>query len=180
MRFRRREIEYKELPDNPPDPCGWPKRRVEDYAEKLVGTVGFELGSSLSNVVEALGGTIHYLDLEEWESESGSIFVHGEWDFDLVLSEYTSPTRDQFTIGHELGHYFLHSQQGEIPLVACRDNSNTRLEWEANWFSAALLMPADKFTEHWNKHRQLGKSAAHFGVSTQAADVRRKSLGLDE
>ena len=75
---------------------------------------------------------------------SGAIYVHGRGDFDIVLPQFTSPLRDRFTIGHELGHYFLHSRQGERPLVAYRQGSG-RLEWEANWFAAGLLMPKDEF-----------------------------------
>ena len=91
-------------------------------------------GQSLVDVVERLGGQIHYQELDDWIDEGGSILVHGAHDFDILLPLYTSPLRDQFTIGHELGHYFLHSKQGQRPLIAHRHAAaSDRSEWEANW-----------------------------------------------
>lgn len=63
------------------------------------------------------------------------------------------PPRRRFTIGHELGHWYLH-QQGQTALF-CRhgqvdgeDEGAERpplptIEEEANYFAAALLMPAE-------------------------------------
>ncbi|MGZ0175141.1 MAG: ImmA/IrrE family metallo-endopeptidase, partial [Planctomycetales bacterium] len=107
---------------------------------------------------------------------SGSIFVHGTEDFDICLPTYTSPLRDRFTIAHELGHYFLHSDQGEIPIVAFR-NGSTRIEWEANWFAASLLMPKAEFRQAASRDLSVAALAARFGVSQEAARVRKEALG---
>jgi len=151
------------------------KRTIEDYAEKVADALKFEIGEPPDRLVERLGGRVVYENMDLLMSEDGSIFVHDSNDFDVLLPQYTSPRRDRFTIAHELGHYFLHSAQGEIPIIAYRQGSS-RIEWEANWFAAALLMPAAPFRNELQQGVPLAAIAQHFGVSEKAADVRRKSL----
>jgi len=109
--------------------------------------------------------------------ESGSIFVHAPNDFDILLAQYTSPIRDRFTLAHEIGHYYLHSNQGDNPIVATRKGS-TRIEWEANWFAAELLMPRSEFQRIHRKLREWPAIACHFKVSVDAVKVRGSSLGI--
>lgn len=157
-------------------PSNLNKQAVEDYARKVAEVAGFHVGDDLSKLVDELAGRIHYQDLDDWIGEDGSIFVHGPFDFDIYLPHYTSPLRDRFTIGHELGHFFLHANQGDRPIIAYRSGS-TRIEWEANWFAASLLMPRNEFArivrEECNDNVFL---ARHFGVSVDAARVRKESL----
>jgi hypothetical protein len=161
------------------------KAIVEKFAEKIAEVYKFDVGDSLRDLVDTIGGQIHFQHLDEWIGENGSIFVHGGSDFDILLPHYTSPLRDCFTIGHELGHYFLHSDLGKIPIIAYRQGS-TRIEWEANWFAASLLMPSKKFKEAWEAEKATGqlektsimKIAMRFGVSQDAARIRKESLGL--
>lgn len=157
-------------------PCFLTKREVEELAEQVGKLAGFEIGDDLTYIVERLGGRISYQNIDDWVDEDGSIFVHEEGDFDITLPHYTSPLRDRFTIAHELGHYFLHSNQGEIPIIAYRKGTG-RLEWEANWFAASLLMPRRDF-EMALRGDSLAAVASQFGVSIDAARVRKESLGV--
>lgn len=157
-------------------PCFLTKQKVEKIAEQVGEFAGFEVGDDLNQIVERLGGRLSYQSIDDWAVEDGSIFVHGEGDFDIKLPHYTSPLRDRFTIAHELGHYFLHSNQGEIPIIAYRKGTG-RLEWEANWFAASLLMPQEKFAAAI-QHDSLAAIAARFGVSIEAAKVRKESLSV--
>ena len=97
------------------------------------------------------------------------------------------PTRQRFTIAHELGHLFLHypialkSHPG-LPMVATRwvgegDAVHQRSEWEANWFAAAFLMPSEKFVLYYEDHAPA-QCAKKFDVSLPAVENRAKSLGL--
>ncbi len=174
--FRRSTVEYLEGDSSIPPVNLW-KSQVEDYAGRVAGTLKYRPGEHPAALVEKLGGRIHFQDLDEWLEENGSIFVHGKGDFDILLPQYTSPRRDRFTIGHELGHYYLHSDQGEVPIIAYRQGS-TRIEWEANWFAAALLMPKDEFLAKWSQCRNLVEVAQFFGVSQDAAKVRKDALGI--
>ncbi|MEG2610495.1 MAG: ImmA/IrrE family metallo-endopeptidase [Bacilli bacterium] len=83
--------------------------------------------------------------------------------------------RDLFTIAHEVGHLFLHSNQ-KVELA--RGNTPMKIyestEWQADTFAASLLMPANKIS---NKDTKF-TVASRFGVSLQAAEVRLKKLGI--
>jgi hypothetical protein len=153
------------------------KSNVEEFAGQVSDFFEFGVGDNPAKLVTALGGQIEYQDLSDIISESGSIIVNGPNDFVILLPRYTSPVRDRFTIGHELGHYFLHSRQGELPIKAFRSGSG-RIEWEANWFAAALLMPRDAFHSAWRRSRDIGVIARQFGVSREAAEVRKDVLKL--
>lgn len=173
MRFERDDVSYVE--GDRIVPSGASKKAVEAYASSVARSVGLTAGGSVSALTTALGGRIRYRELDELMVEHGSIYVHGVSDFDIILPQFTSPRRDRFTIAHELGHYFVHSKQGEIPIIATRSGS-TRIEWEANWFAAALLMPETEFLTEWKATLDLRIVASRFDVSEQAAEIRRKSL----
>lgn len=113
--------------------------------------------------------------------------VRSSTDFTIYLPTMTSPARDRFTIAHELGHLFLHyptlarDYPGQV-MIATRwvdddDPDQKRAEWEANWFAAAFLMPANAFTQAYRCESPEEVSDS-FGVSMQAVTVRAKSLGL--
>ena len=155
------------------------KNQAEEIAQKVIEVTGFIPGEMrVEEVVTALEGTIRYADLTAELAESGSMIVNGPENFIITLSDTSSELRDNFTIAHEIGHYILHSNLGQRTATFTRYGSN-QLEWEANWFAAALLMPRDKFT---SMSTELNNSsirlAAHFNVSEIAVDVRKKTLGL--
>lgn len=169
------------LPDYAePAPCLLRKTAVEDVAVKLAGQLEFVPGGELKPVVARLGGRIEFLSWQDWLTHShDTITVEGPGKFTIRLMWSDGPLRHRFTIAHELGHYFLHSRQGKIPLVAGRDGTSRRVEWEANWFAAAFLMPEAAFREaariHENDPLRL---AGQFLVSLEAAMVRLETLGI--
>jgi Zn-dependent peptidase ImmA (M78 family) len=175
VRLRRSGIQYLEGDAIPP--ANLSKAKTEEFAARVTSVLGFKIGQDPARLVARLGGKVHYQDIEEWIEENGSIFVHGEHDFDILLPHYTSPLRDRFTVAHELGHYFLHSDQGAEPIIAYRRGS-TRIEWEANWFAAALLMPKHAFEVACKETGNITRIALQFGVSQEAAKVRKDALGL--
>ncbi|TGM97308.1 ImmA/IrrE family metallo-endopeptidase [Leptospira dzoumogneensis] len=171
--FKRSDIEYDR-----PNPIHASKQAISQYAERIASKLKFKPETDLEDLINSLGGELHYLDPEKLEAtEDGSILVHGEGDFEIFLSNYTGILRDRFTIAHELGHYFLHSRQGEIAIQVERNGSD-RLEWEANWFAAAFLMPADQVKSKFKKYQSLSVTATYFQVSIAAMQVRLETLGL--
>ena len=124
------------------------------------------------------------------DSLSGMIAKKGENLMILVRAE-DSPNRKRFTIAHELGHHFLHLlKDGEfvdresdmfredfrVQEQAAKESY--RSEWEANWFAAALLMPADQVHYFWKTIKSIATLAEHFGVSEEAMGYRLDKLGL--
>jgi Zn-dependent peptidase ImmA (M78 family) len=64
------------------------------------------------------------------------------------------------------------------PMRALRYGTG-REEWEANWFSVALVMPSDLFRRPFGEHAgDLSAVAGAFSVSIAAAKVRATALGL--
>ena len=76
-----------------------------------------------------------------------------------VLSRY------RFTLGHEIGHWQLHRnlllvqrQQDDLfqratgPSIVCRTSQRREpIEWQADAFAAAMLMPRPAVTTHWQR-----------------------------
>ena len=161
----------KEYDENPP-PSNLTKKAIGRIAYLLAEKLEFKPGDPVEPIIKRLGGRIHYSD--DWEYfDNETIKVHGVNDFDVYISNFTSPQRDRFTIAHELGHYVLHSSFGEKRIRANRKHFTGILEWESNWFAAAFLMPSKEFEEAVAKYKDdVSSLAAYFNVSVQAIRVR--------
>lgn len=170
--FRRSDIDYVKA-----DARNYTRESTEQVGTHVAKELGYSPASELPALVEQLGGTIQYVDIPLYEqtNRSGSILVHGTCDFTIILPKFSSRLRDRFSIAHELGHYFLHSDQGTIPIWAERFGS-TRPEWEANWFAAGFLMPRAEFLAELSSDKNIEQVARTFDVSVQAAEVRRAYL----
>lgn len=130
---------------------------------------------ALNRLVCDKGGKIEYC--KHFESHDEKLVVADDGSFTIFLPLGSTAARDNFTIAHELGHFFLHFRAPGGATFA-RQGSN-RQEWEANWFAAELLMPEDEFRlevrKKGNDPKLLSQS---FDVSPAAASVRLKTLGL--
>lgn len=102
----------------------------------------------------------------------------------LIIVKKSDPLfRKVFTIAHELGHYYLHTnkpseifyRQGLDFLV---DSDEKDQEQEANWFAASMLMPKVVFLRLWMVIRDMDALAKLFGVSSTACYYRLKNLGM--
>jgi predicted transcriptional regulator len=168
------------------EPALLSKPQVYSLAESAARQMGFEPGGDLYDLVRKMGGRVEIEDtLLSDPEQTGSLYVDGPNRFRIIVPSHTSPERDRFTIAHELGHFVLHylwkkQKNPEFPdrLYALRKGSD-RIEWEANWFAAAFLMPEAEFKE---KFEQLGGSVGQlaelFKVSHSATEVRARGLGL--
>lgn len=160
LAIRLRKLALEKMPK--------PDLRTRDFLEWIVKKCGGRIE------VESKPGTP--------ASDSGSLEIRDRGCFVIRLSPFTSPLRDNFTIAHELGHYFLHFDPDgstDGPVVFERYGSDIS-EWEANRFAAALLMPRPEFNEVFRKTGgDLYAVAGHFGVSVQAAEIRSQ-YGMDK
>jgi len=168
-----------------PSESGLSKASVDGLAANIARQVGYEPGGDLVAIVKKLGGKIIVSDVwAEADATSGSIRIEDDGSFVVAVASHTGIERDRFTIAHELGHYVLHylwpKQNGKpVAAVEARRYGSGRVEWEANWFAAAFLMPADSFKTTWAELGGIvGEVAGHFGVSTEAARIRAEYLGL--
>jgi len=84
--------------------------------------------------------------------------------------------RDRFTVAHELGHFFLHTQ---VSLARTPHSGRVRPfenpEVQANRFAAELLMPFRLFRDH----EDVESVCERFGVSASAATNRLKGWKVE-
>ncbi len=158
---------------------------IEDLASELRQMVEDESEHAdrgpralLEWTVDTYGGRIEVAkEPSTYELEGASLIIRGRQDFIIRLSPHTSPLRDNFTIAHELGHYFLHyDPEAPVPdnrLVVFYRYGSDEFEWQANRFAAAFLMPKDEFVRLHKKYGgNAGLLAGHFQVSRPAVEVR--------
>lgn len=107
---------------------------------------------------------------------SGMLLRHGDVFGILYATHISSEGYQRFSVGHELGHYFL---DGHIDHVLPEDGvhashagfvSADPYELEADHFSAGLLMPATLF------RRALSRAGQGLATVASAADLCRTSL----
>ncbi len=129
------------------------------------------VSSFLSSFVSKLGGKIEpIVDPDYFEQNGGSLTINEDGTFVIKLPPYTSPLRDNFTIAHELGHYFIHYLPNKTKRVFYRFGNGIE-EITANKFAAAFLMPKEK-----DFNSSILKLAAYFEVSTSSVQYRLKNL----
>ena len=94
------------------------------------------------------------------EGVSGMLLRTGE-NFCIVYATYLgNPGFENFSIAHELGHYFLEGhpeqifQYGEIHKSMANFASDKEIEHEADVFAASLLMPEDLFKDHLTEYEK--------------------------
>lgn len=87
--------------------------------------------------------------------------------------------RGRFSIGHEVGHWSLHPNQGQYWICTAEQihrYKGSSMEVEANAFSAELLMPTPLFKPVCDKGSAgfflVDRLAQMFGTSVQAAALR--------
>ncbi len=103
------------------------------------------------------------------------------YDGDWVISVNTlhHPKRQRFTLAHELGHYFLHRHRSIefVDKALYRSSQMSSIEYEANNFAGALLMPKDLITEFIRINGTDAELISdYFNVSVLAAKIRVETL----
>jgi Zn-dependent peptidase ImmA (M78 family) len=136
---------------------------------------------------------IYFTDLDDQDVSGVSFCKDGTCT--IIVNADKPVVRQNFTLGHELGHYFLHrevltAEEGIIDgdgaidgiksLYRLADSGTDSMEVQANSFAASLLMPTDLVREGWRQVGEVEKLARIFQVSTIAMSVRLTQLGLVE
>ncbi|MGL4676586.1 MAG: ImmA/IrrE family metallo-endopeptidase [Brevinema sp.] len=126
----------------------------------------------------------HILSNEEWDNQYSDLEAfsqaHSKEIFlpeKLIMSiEDHDITRSRFTVAHEIGHIFLHSEETQNILFNTEEhllvNSS---EWQANYFAGALLAP-DEYVLSCTTHQELIDLCR---ISWQASDVRFQQCQMD-
>ncbi len=143
--------------------------------------------------VKRLNGKIKLVDFGDNDIE-GKIEKAGDsFIISVPRASSINRLRRRFTISHELGHLFLHmgylidmvlweSVQEYVDGVFYRKGYSVE-EREAHEFAGAFLMPKKEFfiiarKAFLNGSYQIEEISKHFGVSTNAALMRGRYLGI--
>lgn len=94
---------------------------------------------------------IKYREIEADETKFAGVFTKApnEQKYIVINSNMNNNGRKNFTIAHELGHYFLNHElkHAEFDKQVNEECSNKEpMEYEADYFATCLLMPEDKIT----------------------------------
>ncbi len=111
--------------------------------------------------------------------------ISGAVDYEnkkILVNPNDKRKRQNFTIGHEIGHIVLeHRQDNENIKYDYRKsiyNTSDKKEQEANRFSAMLLMPEKEFKYQWDKLDSVEYVSDYFKTSQLAVCFRAKDLKL--
>lgn len=144
----------------------------------------------IDNIVKGLN-----IDLVNYtfDEDISGVLVLNDSHSTIGINQAHSEVRKRFTIAHELGHFVLHKDQGNmfVDKVLYRKSfegytvKDERLEREANYFAANILMPANVINRYietnnidFYEDSDLQKMAKAFGVSSSAMTYRLINLGL--
>ncbi|MEO0625256.1 MAG: ImmA/IrrE family metallo-endopeptidase [Pseudomonadota bacterium] len=115
---------------------------------------------------------------------SGELVRNSNGGFEINVNASHAPTRQRFTVAHELGHFLQHRDligDGLDDDRAYRSTQsgryfNTRIgprqETQANQFAASLLMPSHLIERLRNEGLDRREMAARLGVSEHAMAIR--------
>jgi hypothetical protein len=134
---------------NQPKPTNLTKLKIQEIAEKYFYSSGF--GEDIIKFVNSIGGYVHFLPID-YKIEH-SLIVKRKDKFDIFIHDCLGLARTKHSIAHELGHYVLHSNFGEQPIIA-EPYGKSIIESEANWFAMAFLMPQKEFKEELLRRNQ--------------------------
>jgi len=146
--------------------------------------------------IEIDNSDLKILYSDQLESHISGAIIYDEFNkvFAVLINRLKPGTRMQFTIAHELGHYYLHKEyimenktviDGDDSLdgqaILYRDDQldrRTVLETQANNFAASLIMPERLVRSSWGKLPDVEQCAKIFRVSVSAMSIRLERLKL--
>ena len=175
--------------------------KIQKKADALLNQFGIPCAPvPVEYIATELGAKVIFKPYRGKEKISGVLIRESKRTLIGINSE-TSPTRQRFSIAHELGHMLLH--KGEIFVdvtaklnIAAEVNMRQstpsmaldKKEIEANQFAAELLMPVrfinDQLTEILDQNPDIDIEiltkdlSTKFEVSQHSMEYRLKQLGL--
>ncbi len=89
----------------------------------------------------------------------------------VYLNAFYGSGRDRFTIAHEIGHYYLHSNEAVLARVSNKQKIPIYQspEWQANTFASYFMMPRNLI-----KGMSVKEVMNACGTSYQAAEIALK------
>jgi Zn-dependent peptidase ImmA (M78 family) len=132
------------------------------------------------------------LTYEAFEGDVSGMLYREDDHAIIGVNSRNAPTRQRFTIAHEIGHLILHRGQpvfvDRFVLVNWRAGGSGREEREANAFAAELLMPRTLIETEIDRalsrrgsitpNQLVAELSRRFQVSAEAMSYRLSNLGV--
>jgi Zn-dependent peptidase ImmA (M78 family) len=96
----------------------------------------------------------------------------------ICVNDAHTPERQRNSTAHELAHLMLAHPPSTSFFEDGQRVYPQRMEDEANWFAAAMLVPASGLRGALREHRSQAAAAAHYGVSIELMRWRCNMHGL--
>lgn len=143
--------------------------------------------NDLIDIAKALGIEVFESDFTEYPNVDGLLEYKDENNKPapkIFLNKDRPNTRKKFTLAHEIGHYVLHKDDKVRYRIDELDYSNDsetiKLETEANYFAASLLVPTDKLKKILSlSNNDYNITADFFGVSKPVIENRIKWITIN-
>lgn len=153
---------------------------AEDVLRDVYGDLSnIEPPINLVEIAEKYGLQVYRTRFDKHPAVSGA---YDRQKKSIYVSEDDSQARRNFTIAHELGHFFLHQDRSnEVFLRTDAFNLHQDKppeEKEADVFASVILMPAGLVYKYWQLENNPEELAIIFGVSESAMRWRLHNLKL--
>ncbi|EEW6222758.1 ImmA/IrrE family metallo-endopeptidase [Escherichia coli] len=171
------------------------RKNVNPKDVKSIAAANLTNPESVIRLANSMGITIVPFDLEMFIAKlgirlnkiimendiSGKLEKNENGVWEITVNALHHPRRQRFTLAHELGHYFLHRNQSNIfkDKSLYRGKEMTSMEYEANNFAGAILMPRDELVSFLGRSSDIDLIADYFNVSALAAKIRVEMIKRD-
>jgi Zn-dependent peptidase ImmA (M78 family) len=149
--------------------------KIEAQAEKILKTLNIR---SLPIPVEEIASKYQIKISRAPNNDFSGMLIRKDDRALIGINDKESPVRQRFTIAHELGHFFLHSNKDTF--IDYRDNKKdvmrTPREKQANMFAAALLMPRYLLLQDFRSLAKEGFSEDELYTLAKRYDVSEEAM----
>lgn len=160
------------------------QEEIDIKVQQVLDDIGLKYpDNDLIEITKAYNINVHSIDTME---VLGSEDIQGVVDIQnktIFLNKKHPPAKQTFTLAHELGHYFLHSDNKVRFRVDKydydQDTPEALQETEANYFAASLLMPSHLIKPLLQTNIEKSLIAGYFGVSLSAVLNREKWIKMN-
>lgn len=141
---------------------------IKASARDLLSLIGYHSGPvDLKKICIALSIDLRFTDQRVHDLDGTEILGSANFDRkEIVINAHGNITRERFTLGHEIGHFFLKHQQYlasenviESDLRIVNENEDSfnyeRLEFQANLFASNLILPDEIFIRKTAEYRHI-------------------------
>jgi len=132
---------------------------IQQLANKHRGSLkDFRFPFDVNELARRKGFSLEWREFQEDDIHGMIIIDKANQRKVIAVNHNLSPKDDQFNVGHEAGHYFLH-YNGEAKFARCERESSRHTaaspeEEQADEFARALLMPEEIVREAVQIHKE--------------------------